>query len=97
MANVVGILALIVVIWVLYVRAIVGATRRPDYAYRAIGRTKSGTVVMIVLTGFIGGIYFLPRIRPALLVAERAIPAESLPPPDTGDIKQWRKTGDPWS
>lgn len=97
MEDVVVLLAVIVLVWTLYIRAIVGAARRPDHAYRAIGRTKPGTVTMIVLTGFIGGLYFLLRIRPALLSAEEAIPPESLPPGDQGDLKEWRRTRDPWA
>ena len=97
MAELVILLVLVAGVWTLYVQAIVMAARRPDYAYRAIGRTKPGTVVMIVLTGFIGGLFFLLRIRPALRAAERAIPPESVPPTDTGDIKRWRQTQDPWS
>ena len=97
MADVVILLLVIVVIWASYIRAIIAAARRPDFAYRAIGRTKPGTVTMIVLTGFIGGIYFLLRIRPELVAAERATPPESLPPADRADIRQWRRTRDPWS
>ncbi|HEX6394399.1 MAG TPA: hypothetical protein VFZ97_13250 [Acidimicrobiales bacterium] len=97
MADAVILLVVIAMVWGLYIQAIVMAARRPDFAYRAIGRTKPGTVAMILLTGFIGGLYFLLRIRPSLLAAERAIPAGSLPPADTDDIKQWRRTRDPWS
>lgn len=97
MVDVVVLLVVILLVWTLYIRSIVLAARRPDHAYRAIGRTKPGTVTMIVLTGFIGGIYFLLRIRPALLSAEAAIPPESLPPPDQGDRKQWRRNRDPWA
>lgn len=97
MLDVVILLLAVVLIWTLYIRAIVVAARRPDFAYRAVGRTKPGTVTMIVLTGFVGGIYFLLRIRPELVAAEQATPPESLPPSDTGDIKQWRRTRHPWS
>ena len=97
MAELAILLVVIAGVWTIYVQAIVMAVRRPDYAYRAIGRTKAGTVVMIVLTGFIGGLFFLLRIRPALRAAERSIPPESVPPADTGDIKRWRQTQDPWS
>ena len=97
MVDVVVVIAGIVIIWATYIRAIVAAARRPDYAYRAVGRTKPGTLAMIVVTGFIGGLYFLLRIRPELLAAEREMPVESLPPKDTGSMKQWRRTGDPWS
>lgn len=86
MVDFVVLLVVIVLVWTLYIRAIVGAARFPDHAYRAIGRTKPGTVTMIVLTGFIGGVYFLLSVRPALLAAAEAIPSESLPPADQGDI-----------
>lgn len=97
MVDVVVLLAVIVLVWTLYISAIIGASRRPEYAYRAIGRTKPGTVTMIVLTGFIGGAYFLLRIRPALRSAEDTGPAESMPPADEGDLKEWRRTQDPWA
>ncbi|HEX3426194.1 MAG TPA: hypothetical protein VHT30_08675 [Acidimicrobiales bacterium] len=87
----------IVLIWALYIRAIVGAARQPDDAYRAVGRTKAGTVIMVVLTGCIGGVYFLLRVRPQLLSAESGAADGRRPPPDAGEIKQWRRTGDPWS
>lgn len=95
MVDVAVLILVIAAVWVLYIGAIVAAARRPDYAYRHIGRTKPGTVILIVLTGFIGGSYFLLRIRRQLLAAEQAIPPGSLPPPDTGDVKQWRQTLDP--
>lgn len=97
MVEVGVLLAVIVLVWALYIRAIVGAARRPEHAYRAIGRTKPGTITMIVLTGFIGGAYFLLRIRPALLSAEETVPPESIPPADHGDLKEWRRTRDPWA
>lgn len=46
MADVVILLVVIALVWTLYIQSIVMAARRPDYAYRAIGRTKPGTVVM---------------------------------------------------
>ena len=97
MGDVVVLLAVIVLVWVLYIRAIVGAARYPEYAYRAIGRTRPGTITMIVLTGFIGGTYFLLRIGPALRSAMDAVPPESIPPADQGDLKEWRRTQDPWA
>jgi hypothetical protein len=97
MVDAIVLLVAVVVIWMLYIGAIVAAARRPDYAYRYINRTKAGTVIMIILTGFIGGSYFLLRIKHQLLAAERAVPPETLPPADAGDVKEWRRTGDPWT
>lgn len=97
MVDAIVLVVAIAAIWTLYVGAIVAAARRPEYAYRYIGRTKPGTVIMIVLTGFVGGSYFLLRVRRQLLAAEQATPRDWLPPPDTGDRKEWRRTGDPWT
>lgn len=97
MVDAVILLVAIAVIWGLYIGGIVAAAWRPDYAYRYIGRTKAGTIVMIILTGFIGGSYFLIRVRHQLLAAEQAKPPESLPPADARHIKNWRRTRDPWS
>ena len=97
MVDVVVLLVVIALVWVLYIRAIVGAARFPEYAYRAIGRTKPGTITMIVLTGFIGGTYFLLRIGPALRSAKDVVTPESIPPADQGDLKEWRRTRDPWA
>jgi hypothetical protein len=97
MVDFVVLLLLVVAVQTLHISGIVAAARRPEYGYRAVSRTKAGTVIMVVLTGFVGAIYFFLRVRPELLTAERAVPSESVPPPDTGDIRRWRRTRDPWS
>ena len=70
MLEVTAVLAILAAIWILYLGGIISAARHPGYAYRAIGRRKPFTLTMVVLTGFIGGTYFLLRIRPQLRRAE---------------------------
>jgi hypothetical protein len=81
----------------IYGIALIGAIGSPAYAYHGIGRSKAVTVVMVMLTGFIGGTYFLLRIRPGLQRGRREGPPPSRVPADTGDIKEWRRTRDPWA
>lgn len=83
--------ALVVAVFILvnlalYIGGIVATSRRPDRAYRAIGRTKAGTVILVVWGGSIAGAYFLLWIRRRLLTAEAAIPAGSLPPTVAADV-----------
>ena len=80
MAVVLTIFAVIAVVILGYVWVLVAASRHPSRAYRAIGRTKVGAVWMILLTGWIGGIYFLLRIRPDLVATEGSTPATDRPP-----------------
>lgn len=88
------IVALLFAIWV---TALVGAIRSPSYAYQGVGRSKAVTVILVLLTGFIGGTYFLLRIRPGLQHRQGAGPPTGRVPVDTADIKEWRRTRDPWA
>lgn len=90
-------LLIVAVLFAVYVSALIGAIRHPAYAYQEVGRSKAVTVVMVALTGFIGGGYFLLRIRPGLSVRSQAGPPQRRADLDTGDIKEWRRTRDPWT
>lgn len=97
MRAVVMLLVIAVMFWGLFVYALVSSARRRSDAFRASGRTKGGTIVMLLLTGGFGGLYYLLRIRREVLGAERSLPASTPPPKDTGDLKEWLRTRDPWS
>jgi hypothetical protein len=56
--------------WILWLRPVVDAARRSQAAYDAIGRTRAVTIWLILLAGWIGGGYYLVRIRPDLIAAE---------------------------
>ncbi len=64
------IVALVTVIiaglWIAAVSAVVSAVKAPHSAWRSTGRTRAGTVAMIVVTGGVGGAYYWLRIRPDL-------------------------------
>jgi hypothetical protein len=64
------VLVWIALVWALWLRPIVDASRRHRAAYEAIGRTKAATIWLILLAGWIGGGYYLVRIRPDLVAAD---------------------------
>ena len=54
---------LIVAIPVIWISAIVDASRYPEPAYKAVGRNKLAVILLLVITNFVGGIYFWAVIR----------------------------------
>ncbi|MGH9124254.1 MAG: hypothetical protein ACRDZ8_05945 [Acidimicrobiales bacterium] len=90
-------LLIVAVLFAVYVSGLIGTIRYPAYAYEEVGRSKAVTVVMVALTGFIGATYFLLRIRPGLSVGSQVGPPPRRGDVDTGDIKEWRRTRDPWT
>ena len=46
--------------------ALISAVRMPREAYQQIGRTKDGTILCVMFTGGVGGLYYWLRIRPEL-------------------------------
>ncbi len=69
----------VALMWLIWIRPVVDATRRPRYAYHAAGRTRGSTIWLILLAGWIGGVYYLLRIRPELIAAERRAGSDTLP------------------
>jgi hypothetical protein len=79
MVIVLGLLAISVVLWIGAIAAIVSAARVPHERWRRAQRGKGVTIVLIILTGGFGGIYYWWRIRAelhsaALATAETAAP-----------------------
>ena len=68
---------LVLVVWVgllaVWLTAIVDALRRAVDAYEREGRARNSTVLLVVLTGWFGAVYYLFAIRPALLRAEHRL------------------------
>lgn len=91
-------IALILLFPVMLLMALIDVFRRPGYLFTAAGRTKGGTILAVLLTGGVGGLYYLLRIRPMVKRAARLTPAPARPPSDsrTG-YRQYRKGDDPWS
>jgi len=65
-----ALLGWVVLTWVLWLRCLVDAWRRPAFAYRTVERSRMVTFCLILLTGWIGGIYYWFVIRPDLAAAE---------------------------
>lgn len=69
-----------VVLWlaanVAWIAAVIDAGNQPPESYAATRRSKSGTVWVVLLTGWLGLIYYATVVRPALKRAPIA-PAES--------------------
>ena len=87
MAVVLTIFAAVAVVVLAYIWAVIAVFRHPSLAYRAIGRTKARTVWMILLTGWVGGVYFLLRIRPGLVATERITPPAEGPTRSSSDAE----------
>jgi hypothetical protein len=60
----------VALVWVLWIRPLMDASRRSRAAYAALGRTRAATICLILLLGWIGGAYYSLRIRPDLAAAE---------------------------
>jgi hypothetical protein len=61
---------LILVVWIAlsaaWIAAIVSASSLNDEAFTAVGRSRTGTIVLVVLTGWIGALYYWIAIKPRL-------------------------------
>ena len=57
------VITLVVGIPVIWISAIVSASRTSDAAFKEAGRSKVSDIVLIVITSFVGGIYWWAVIR----------------------------------
>lgn len=79
----------------LFWSALVSAIRMPGVAWTAAGRSKTAMIVLILLSGGVGGLYYFVRIRPRLgHTASR--PARPVEDPK-GAWRAYRKGDDPWA
>ncbi len=69
--------ALLVGLWATAIAALISAIRLPENAWRSAKRSKTGTVIGIVLTGGFGGAYYWLSIHEPVKTAYDRIP----PPP----------------
>ena len=69
---VVGLLAFFLVLWLGAIAAVVSAARTEHVRWRRVQRGKGVTIVLIILTGGFGGVYYWWRIRPELRRANSA-------------------------
>jgi hypothetical protein len=58
-------------LWTAALSSLVSAARTPERLYEAVGRTKTGTVLCILLACGVGGLYYWLRVRPELRDAAR--------------------------
>jgi hypothetical protein len=56
-------IVLIVAMPVIWISAITSASGCAEPAYRAVGRTKLAVIMLLVITNFVGGIYYFAVIR----------------------------------
>jgi len=54
----------------IWIAAIVSANRFRSAAFEAIGRSRGGTITLVVLSGWIGAIYYFLTIRRQLRTGE---------------------------
>ena len=57
------VIIVVVAIPAIWISAIVGASRTSDAAFKEAGRSKVSDIVLIVITSFVGGIYWWAVIR----------------------------------
>ncbi len=55
---------IITTLWVVFLWALIDASRRPAEAFGGTAFTKNTTIILILLTGGLGALYYLLRIRP---------------------------------
>lgn len=78
---VVGLLAVFFVLWLGAIAAVVSAVRVDHVRWQRVQRGKGVTIVLIILTGGFGGLYYWWRIRPELRTASSATsPSAALAP-----------------
>jgi hypothetical protein len=58
-----ALIVLIVAIPVIWISAIVSASRFSEAAYKAVGRNKLAVILLVLLTSFVGGVYYFAVIR----------------------------------
>jgi hypothetical protein len=80
---VIVLLVLVAAMWVSAISALVSAARLPDLAWRAARRSKTGTILGIIVTGGVGGLYYWMSIHRVVADGRTRTP----PPPKS----------DPWS
>ena len=90
MDVVVGIvlLVLIAAMGVSAISALVNAARLPDYAWRAAGRSKTGTIFGILVSGGVGGLYYWLSIHRLVVDARSRSPTP--PKSDPWSDDEWR-------
>jgi hypothetical protein len=69
---------LVVAIPVIWISAIVSASRFSEAAYHAVGRNKLAVILLLLITSFVGGIYYFAVIKRELKPhrdAEPTLPA----------------------
>jgi hypothetical protein len=81
---------LIVALWVSLISALVSAIRLPGYAWTTTRHSKRGTIVGVLLTGGVGGLYYWLIVRGAVRDALRSTPPPERPPkPDAWADDDW--------
>jgi hypothetical protein len=83
MDTMIGVLVLVLMAFlaIALVTAVGSAARFERDRWRQVGRSKGATILLILLTGGFGGIYFWWRIRPELReAAQRPAPSAGRPP-----------------
>jgi hypothetical protein len=80
-----AVVVLVVLMWVSAASAVVSAARLPEYAWRAAGRSKQGTILGIIVTGGFGGLYYWFFIRRLVRDARRGTAAPPKPDPWSTD------------
>ena len=71
-------LLVVVAFPVIWISAIVSASRYSEWAFKAAGRSKFSDIVLIVITGVVGGIYWWAVMRRQVKThraAPRTLPA----------------------
>ena len=63
---VIGLLAVFVALWVAAIAAVVSAIRVGQERWWRANRSKGATILLLILTGGFGGVYYWWRIRPEL-------------------------------
>jgi hypothetical protein len=58
------VILVVVGLWILFMWALVDAARRPAAAFGRARVSKGATIVLLLLTGGLGGAYYLLRVRP---------------------------------
>src|SRR2546421_12376458 len=91
-----GVIILVVLLglWGVAIAALVSAARLPADAWHAARRSRGGTILGVLLSGGLGGIYYFASIRGPVRGYIERLPAPPREP--RGSHRRYRKGDDPW-
>ncbi|HEV2360246.1 MAG TPA: hypothetical protein VGS21_00950 [Acidimicrobiales bacterium] len=99
MTGLLLLLAFVAALWSVWIWMIVDVLRTPPHAFKADdGLSKGVNLALVLLTGGLGALYYLVRVRPRVGEAARVdLRPRPEPMDDPKGYRQWKKGEDPWA